>query len=468
MKKLIVFFTALSCSIGFGQTNLLDDSTWSIGTGSVAGFPKYGTDAESVRSLGLDPFGDQSVLWRCITEGTGGSSGGWFSDAFTIDHTKTYRLTVWMKKLNSPDGSEVFGTYIYDSSGNHTAIASNGSTSSNPIFNGGDAIQSLNTWYLFVSYIHHSGYSGAMDQGKVYDVNGNIVSNIDDFKSSSNSVSAKHRAYYWQGFNSVDELILFKPTVYEVNGQEPSIQELLNGPNGNSDSQSPTTPTLSSTGQSETTIDLSWSGATDNVGVTGYKMYKDNILETTLGNVSSYQVVGLSASTTYQFKIRALDAAGNESGDSNIVSVTTDPSSGSGGNSGSGSVWSEDNAVASYTGSVAVGRSSVPSGYKMAVEGKIRTREVRVDQDNWPDYVFRDDYELPSLEEIQKHITEKGHLPNIPSATEVEEMGVELGEMNKLLLEKIEELTLYILELKKENDAFKIRLEELESKEQPK
>ncbi len=211
------------------------------------------------------------------------------------------------------------------------------------------------------------------------------------------------------------------------------------------DTQAPTASTLTSTGQTDTTVNLSWSGATDNVGVTGYRLYKDNILETTLGNVSTYQVTGLTASTGYAFKVRSLDAAGNESPDSNVLSITSDASSGSGGTGGGNTVWTESNSVASYTGDVAVGRSTVPTGYKMAVEGKIRSREVRVDQENWPDYVFEKDYDLPTLDEIQKYIDKNGHLPNIPSAKEVESNGIELGEMNKLLLEKIEELILYTL-----------------------
>lgn len=230
-----------------------------------------------------------------------------------------------------------------------------------------------------------------------------------------------------------------------------------------SDIQAPTAPTLSSTGHSETTADLSWSGATDDVGVTQYRVYKDASLEATLGNVGSYQVTGLTASTTYSFTVTALDAAGNESVASNAVSVTTDSGSGGGGGS---SVWSEAGSVASYTGDVAIGTSTVPTGYKLAVEGKIRTREVRVDQDTWPDYVFSQGYDLPSLEEIQKHINEKGHLPNIPSAQEVEKNGIELGEMDRLLLEKIEELTLYIIRLdeiskeqKRINDDFKKEME---------
>ena len=226
------------------------------------------------------------------------------------------------------------------------------------------------------------------------------------------------------------------------------IQYLPSNPG--SDTQSPTAPSLANSGKTDTTIDLSWSGATDNVGVTGYKVFKDNALEATLGNVTNYQVTGLSASTTYQFKLRALDAAGNESVDSNSISITTDAGSGNGNNGGGGSVWSENNAVASYSGEVAIGRSTVPSGYQMAVEGKIRTREVRVDQENWPDYVFEEDYDLPTLKEIQRYINENGHLPNMPSAKEVELQGMELGKMDRLLLEKVEELTLYVIELKKQ------------------
>ena len=96
---------------------------------------------------------------------------------------------------------------------------------------------------------------------------------------------------------------------------------------GSSDTQAPTAPTLSSTAQTDTTVDLSWTAATDNVAVTGYKVYKDAVLETTLGNVLSYQVTGLTAATAYNFTVTALDAAGNESVVSNTVAITTNNAS---------------------------------------------------------------------------------------------------------------------------------------------
>lgn len=87
---------------------------------------------------------------------------------------------------------------------------------------------------------------------------------------------------------------------------------------------------------------------------------------------------------------------------------------------------------------------------KLAVNGKIRAHEIKVETADWPDYVFVKDYPLRTLQEIEKHIKEKGHLPGIPSAEEVKNNGIELGEMNAKLLQKIEELTLHLIEIKKE------------------
>ena len=223
-----------------------------------------------------------------------------------------------------------------------------------------------------------------------------------------------------------------------------SIQEL--------DTQNPTAPVLSEISHTDNLVNLSWTGATDNIGVTGYNVYMNDTLLTSLSNVGVYQATGLSPSTPYQFYVKALDYYGNESPASNTITVVTDAASTGGGTS----VWSETDATASYDGEVVVGAVTVPTGYKMAIDGKLITEEVRVEvSDTWPDYVFSKDYELHTLEEIQKHIEEKGHLPNIPSAKEVESNGLELGEMNKLLLEKIEELTLYILRQQKEINHLK-------------
>ncbi|MEW7291254.1 hypothetical protein [Aquimarina sp. 2304DJ70-9] len=127
-----------------------------------------------------------------------------------------------------------------------------------------------------------------------------------------------------------------------------------------------------------------------------------------------------------------------------------------------------NNLVLRSDGNVGIGTTTPDS--KLAVNGKIHAKEVKVDLVGWPDYVFKDEYNLPSLKEVEQHIQEKGHLQNIPSAKEVEENGILLGEMNKKLLEKIEELTLYTIAQEKRlthqqeiNKTLEVRLAKLEA-----
>ncbi|WP_440066364.1 hypothetical protein [Tenacibaculum discolor] len=112
-------------------------------------------------------------------------------------------------------------------------------------------------------------------------------------------------------------------------------------------------------------------------------------------------------------------------------------------------------------GNVGIGTTSIPTDYKLAIAGKTITEEVKVQlKNNWPDYVFTKEYKLPTLQEVEQYINEKGHLQNIPSAKEVaKDGGIELGEMNRKLLEKIEELTLYTIQQQKEIERLK-KLEE--------
>ncbi|MCL6294413.1 hypothetical protein [Jejuia spongiicola] len=103
-------------------------------------------------------------------------------------------------------------------------------------------------------------------------------------------------------------------------------------------------------------------------------------------------------------------------------------------------------------GSISIGTTLIPPGYKLAVGGKVIAEEVKVQlQTSWPDYVFFKDYKLQSLQELEAYINKNGHLPNVPSAKEVVENGLELGEISKIQQEKIEELTLYVIEQNKIN-----------------
>lgn len=111
------------------------------------------------------------------------------------------------------------------------------------------------------------------------------------------------------------------------------------------------------------------------------------------------------------------------------------------------------------TGNIGIGTNSFVDGsetYRLSVEGKMRAHAVKVYTD-WADFVFEENYDLPTLNQVENYINVNGHLMDIPSAKEVEENGIELGKMNKLLLQKIEELTLYVIDLKKEVEILKAK-----------
>ncbi len=288
---------------------------------------------------------------------------------------------------------------------------------------------------------------------------------------------------------------------------------------------------LTVTGQTDTTVDLSWA-ASNIADVTNYFVYKDGVVEVNLSTAStsatSYTVTGLSSSTSYDFYVSSVNF--NNSADninSNTESVTTNASSG--GPTGGTGVWSLNNQDVYYNdGNIGIGTDSplqtlhinkasgsvysyIQTGSNflgiglnnqfqygpalvfnensqlrfgkataivsdsasnfeefmritnqgqigigtetpdelLSVNGTIHSKEVKVDLNNWPDYVFSKAYNLPTLKEIETYIKENGHLQNIPSAKEVEKEGIQLGNMNAKLLEKIEELTLYIIQQEK-------------------
>ncbi len=674
MKLIIKSAILFICSVSLAQTNLIDTSSWFEGTGSVSGFNQSGGTAENIREMGIGPHGTSVLLWKTIPEATGNSgAGGWTTDFIDIDHTKTYRLTVWVKKINSFDGITYFRAQTRDSSGLDTSSLNNlnDTYNSNPFF-GGDNPPTLNTWYLYVAYVHNSSYENTVSIGGIYSAaTGVKMLAFNDFKFQSDAIKMNHNIWLANDINVSDSQYYYGPTIYEVNGLEPSIQDIINA---QPDSQKPSKPILSSASKTDTTVDLSWIAATDNIGVIGYHVYKGGVLEATLGNVLNYQVTGLTASTPYSFTVTALDVAGNESINSNALNITTntmpvpatnlldtstwtegtgsvvgftivgtnaetsrilgtdphglqnvlwkaqpvDNTTGKRGwytdyinidhtktyrftcwfkktNSNDGAIyltlrcrddldndagldllnssvvnaqliafgsnlphldewyllvgymhesgynsttsiggvyntngvkqtnmkddfkfsntstrlkmsnylefstntndelfsfgptiyevngqeptipelisaqlannptypsgnsgyWSLNNQDVYYTdGNVGIG-TSIPDS-KLTVKGNIHSEEVKVDLSvPAPDYVFNTDYELTPLETLQQYIKENNHLPNISTAKDLEANGIELGTMNMKLLEKIEELTLYILKQEK-------RIEKLE------
>jgi hypothetical protein len=111
------------------------------------------------------------------------------------------------------------------------------------------------------------------------------------------------------------------------------------------------------------------------------------------------------------------------------------------------------------SGNVGIGTNN-PSE-KLSVNGNIVTKKVRVTQTGWADYVFDKAYKLPTLREIEQYIQKYKHLPEVPTSQEVQEKGVDVGNTQVLLLKKVEELTLYLIQQNKEIEQLKKELNEL-------
>ncbi|RIV27885.1 bZIP transcription factor [Fibrisoma montanum] len=175
-----------------------------------------------------------------------------------------------------------------------------------------------------------------------------------------------------------------------------------------------------------------------------------------LGNLTSAS----PASLTSQTKFLSVDAQGN------VILASSNTSARQPANE---SLWLLDGQQLRNTAgqTLVLGRpgSAVPSGYRLIVEEGILTEKLKVaikNTNEWSDYVFAPTYQLKPLSEVEQYVKVNKHLPGVPSAEEVVKAGLDVAKMNAKLLEKIEELTLYIIDLKRENQHQSNRLQRLE------
>lgn len=244
-----------------------------------------------------------------------------------------------------------------------------------------------------------------------------------------------------------------------VSPESNTVQVTTDAGGGGNDTQAPTAPSnLTASNVASTSLTLNWTASTDNVGVTNYRIFRNNNFFGETGNNSTtYNVAGLTASTTYSFYVVAQDAAGNNSNQSNTINATTT-------SGGSGEPYTTLNAnlptvdwqAQDFFAAGVVGIGTSPNAnFQLSVDGDIRAKEVVVES-GWSDFVFEKDYYLAPLWEVELFINENGHLKDIPTEADVRANGVGLAEINTLLLQKIEELTLYMIEINK-------RIEKLEA-----
>ena len=224
--KTKLFYSAIVCLISFSinSQNLLQTNSWTIGSGSVSGFGQNGATSENSRELGSNHLGEEVVLWKAIPDASSNADGGWNTSwIYGIDSNTSYRYSVWIKKTNSNDGSTYFGFNANESG----SLRLNGIYYSNPYFFAGD-LPELNKWYLLVGYVHKSSHTGTVNIGGIYDgTTGGKVRTIIDYKLKNTVTALRHRSYLYYDTNTLDRQYFYEPRIDRINGNEPSIHELL-------------------------------------------------------------------------------------------------------------------------------------------------------------------------------------------------------------------------------------------------
>jgi len=205
-----------------------------VGQGGVLGFNQNGSTSENNREFGLDHLSNEAILWKASPDGNVDADGGWKTSFKNIDRTKTYRLTVWIKKTNSAGGRTYFGLDSRVGFGSE-CLNLDGTVNNDPYFFESD-LPILDRWYLLIGFIHKSTYSSTNSQGAIYDgVTGEVVSsiNIRDFKFSNNAINLRHKSYLNFDSDINDRQFFYEPRMEIAEGSEMPINEIL-GINANS------------------------------------------------------------------------------------------------------------------------------------------------------------------------------------------------------------------------------------------
>ncbi|MEM6686321.1 MAG: T9SS type A sorting domain-containing protein [Bacteroidota bacterium] len=223
----VIVMLALLFSFSFESNaqNMYSLANWTVGTGSITDFSQYGVASCNARELGNNHVGASVVLWKATPNAASFQDGGIYGYYKTIDPTKTYRLSIWVKKTNSFSGKTYFGCNSY-ANGAHQTLNISGTADINAYFWYGD-LPELDKWYLMVGYVHPNSYAGP-HLGRIYDgETGEIVMNINDKKFSLAATNLRLRSFFAYDTNLEDRQYLYKPIMEEYSNASPSINSLL-------------------------------------------------------------------------------------------------------------------------------------------------------------------------------------------------------------------------------------------------
>ncbi len=217
------------------QRSLIDVSSWTTGTGGIGIYnPNETVNTENQRLIDVDPWGLNSIIWQSNPSGDGNNDGGWNTNAVTIDPSKIYRFSVWMRRTSSTTG----GTFYMGTSGN-VKQNDTSAANSNPYWSCNNiGAYTQNQWYLVVGHVYNwnTTYTGKHPNTGLYTRGSgptkisDIVCNIGtgDVKWSDPTINSTwHRTYHFYCGDSTSHLQWAFPRIDLIDGTEPSIKELL-------------------------------------------------------------------------------------------------------------------------------------------------------------------------------------------------------------------------------------------------
>lgn len=221
------------------NTSLINTSTWAAGNNAVTGYDLNETATnENSRFTATDPWSDTNMVWGTFASGDGNNDGGWNTSYFNIDRTKLYRFSVWVRRTSSTSGG-TFYMGVYGSGGTWGVRRNdNGTVEGNPYWDCiGTSAFTQNTWYLVVGHVYPAGttYTGAHPDTGVYTRAGGTTKNRNvnfcnigaDVQWLADSTVGIHRVYHFYCGDNTTRLQFAYPRVDLCDGNQPSIEELL-------------------------------------------------------------------------------------------------------------------------------------------------------------------------------------------------------------------------------------------------
>lgn len=218
------------------QQSLYNTADWTVGMNGTATFsPNQTVTNENQRLVDTDPWGNQQIVWQSLPSGDSNNDGGWEGPWKTIDNTKLYRVSVWMRRTSSTTGGTMYFGLHTNGTGDVLQLVDS-ATNGNPYWDARNiGWYTQNQWYLTVGHIFPAGWAGTtrhantgvwqIGSGRIGDVSCNIGNQ--DVKFPSNATQMENRTYHFYCTDATSRMEFAYPRIDLIDGTEPTMDELL-------------------------------------------------------------------------------------------------------------------------------------------------------------------------------------------------------------------------------------------------